>query len=93
MTEIKSFAPPPKRKEKEISEKSAVTAALLALFLGFYGVHNFYLGYKSKAVIQLILGISLVGCFISGVWGIAEAIMLFSGHIAEDGKGKILRRG
>ncbi len=93
MTEIKNFAPPPKRQEKEISQKSATTAALLALFLGYYGVHNFYLGYKSKAIIQLILTLSLLGFFISGVWAIAEAIMLFSGRINEDGNGRILRRG
>ena len=30
--------------------KSKMTAGLLGIFLGFVGVHNFYLGYTGKAV-------------------------------------------
>lgn len=37
--------------------KSKVTAGILAIFFGAYGVHNFYLGYTGKAVAQLILTI------------------------------------
>ena len=37
-----------------IAVKSMVAAGLLAIFLGSYGVHNFYLGYIKKAVIQLV---------------------------------------
>lgn len=33
--------------------KSKVAAGLLGIFLGGYGVHNFYLGYYKKAAIQL----------------------------------------
>lgn len=36
-----------------IAAKSKVAAGLLAIFLGGYGVHNFYLGYTKKAVVQL----------------------------------------
>lgn len=93
MLEIKNFAPPPKRAETEISEKNAILAAVLALFLGYYGVHNFYLGYRSKAIFQLVLTLTILGAFISGVWAIVEAIMLFTGYIKEDGKGKVLKRG
>ena len=91
--ETKKFAPPPIRETvQQQSDKNAVTAALLGLFLGYYGVHNFYLGYKSKAVIQLILSLTLVGIFIAGPWAIVEAIMLFTGYIKTDAKGRTLRR-
>lgn len=36
-----------------ISGKSKVAAGLLGIFLGYFGVHNFYLGYIKKGVIQL----------------------------------------
>lgn len=93
MSEIKKFAPPPKPAGKEISEKNAMLAAVLALFVGFYGVHNFYLGYKSRAIFQLILTLTVFGAFISGIWAIVESIMLFTGYIKEDGKGRVLKRG
>lgn len=35
--------------------KSKLVAGLLAIFLGTFGVHNFYLGYTGKAVTQLVL--------------------------------------
>lgn len=36
-----------------MSSKSKVAAGLLGIFLGCYGVHNFYLGYIKKGFIQL----------------------------------------
>lgn len=70
--------------------KSSVVAGLLGIFLGVYGVHNFYLGYTGKAVAQLILGVLLVTCPISAIWGLIEGIMLLTGAINVDGKGRPL---
>ncbi len=42
--------------------KSKIAAGLFALFLGCYGVHNFYLGYKGRAIAQLL--ITVVGSFV-----------------------------
>ena len=33
--------------------KSKLAAGLLGIFLGCFGVHNFYLGYTKKAIIQV----------------------------------------
>ncbi len=38
--------------------KSRLTAGLFGIILGGFGVHNFYLGYTNKAIIQLVLGLS-----------------------------------
>ena len=46
-------------------EKSRITAALLAFFLGIFGVHKFYLGYSTTGIIQLVLGI--VTCVLTGI--------------------------
>lgn len=81
--------------------KSKIAAGLLALFLGSYGVHNFYLGYTGKAVTQLlltILGIPLSFIFIGfpmiigvNIWAFVEAIMIFAGSINKDAKGNLLK--
>lgn len=78
------------------SEKSKVAAGLLGIFLGTFGIHNFYLSYTNKAIIQLVLGVlGVVTCgvtsIISGIWGFVEGIMLFTGSINKDGKGGTLK--
>ena len=39
--------------------KSRLAYILLAIFLGGFGIHNFYAGYTKKAVIQLLLTVLL----------------------------------
>lgn len=80
--------------------KSKVAAGLLGILLGGLGVHNFYLGYTAKAVVQLVLtcvGILLtcvgVGVFLemaSWIWGLVEGILILVGKINEDGMGNPL---
>lgn len=77
--------------------KSKLVAGLLGIFLGCFGVHNFYLGFTEKAVIQLILtivGIPLCCIVIGGfmilgaaIWGLVEGIMILTGSIPADAKG------
>lgn len=56
-----------------------LTAMLLAMFLGAFGAHNFYLKRYSIAIAQLILGIC--SCFIiSGIWAFVDWIMILSGN-------------
>lgn len=40
--------------------KSRGLATVLALFLGWFGVHNFYFGYKGKGFIQLALFVAFL---------------------------------
>lgn len=81
--------------------KSKMAAGLLGIFLGQFGVHNFYLGYTGKAVAQLlltifgyILAIFIVGIFMvaaAGIWGLVEGIMILSGSINTDANGVPLK--
>ena len=68
--------------------KSKMAAGLLGIFLGSFGVHNFYLGYTGKAVAQLLITVLTCGfgSFVSGIWGLVEGIMILSGNINVDGK-------
>ena len=76
-----------------VTYKSKVTAGLLGIFLGAFGVHNFYLGYSTKAVVQLLLTVLSCGALspISAIWGLIEGIMLLTGSINQDGKGLPLK--
>tara|TARA_Y100001970_G_scaffold286955_1_gene410391 strand:+ start:1274 stop:1531 length:258 start_codon:yes stop_codon:yes gene_type:complete len=58
-------------KQSNAPEKSRITAALLAFFLGIFGVHKFYLGYTSAGFIQLVLSC----CGIGGIIAFIEFII------------------
>ena len=80
--------------------KSKIAAGLFGIFLGTFGVHNFYLGYTKKAVTQLVLtivgmlfsciGIGAILVFAIEVWGLIEGIMILCGKINVDGNGNYL---
>jgi len=80
--------------------KSKMVAGLLGIFLGWLGIHNFYLGYKKKAIIQLCLGaggmilsIIIIGIFAvmaASIWGIVDGIMILTGKIDTDADGNKL---
>ena len=77
--------------------KSKIVAGLLGIFLGCFGVHNFYLGYTKKAVIQLVATILgfVLSCIVLGVfvvagieiWGFIEGVLILCGKIDTDGNG------
>lgn len=72
--------------------KSKIAAGLLGIFLGAFGVHNFYLGYTGKAVAQLIITVVTCGIAspISAIWGFVEGIMILTGSINTDADGNFL---
>lgn len=78
-----------------IEGKSKLAAGLLAIFVGPLGIHNFYLGYNSKGVAQLLLSTVgsclLVGPFIAWIWALVEAIQIFTGAISVDANGVPLK--
>lgn len=75
------------------SDKSRMAAGLLGIFLGAFGVHNFYLGFKGKAIAQLL--ISVLSCFtlavVSEIWGLVEGIMILTNKNAVDAQGNVLK--
>ncbi|MDR2170303.1 MAG: GYF domain-containing protein [Planctomycetaceae bacterium] len=67
--------------------KSRITYILLALlFFGPWGSHNFYAGRTSIAVVQLLLGISIIGLLITTLWAVLDAII-----VTKDGNGVIFK--
>ncbi|MDR2045011.1 MAG: NINE protein [Clostridium sp.] len=80
-----------------IGGKSKTAAGILGILLGCFGVHNFYLGYTARAVVQLCLtmagiplsclGIGALMIFGAYVWGLVEGILILAGKISTDGRG------
>lgn len=80
------------------SRKSGIAAGLFALFLGLFGVHNFYLGHTAKAIIQLFITLValmipflIAGIAIVGIWAFVEGIMILAGGISKDARGVPLK--
>ena len=81
------------------SSRNSIVAAVLAVFLGTLGVHNFYLGYQRRAKWQL--GLTVFGWATSippsgiptllavYIWSMVESIMILlgAGPYFEDGDG------
>lgn len=64
-----SATPPPAR-----ADRNKLVAALLAFFVGVFGVHRFYLGRTGSGVVMLILTCTLVGAFVSVIWAFVDFI-------------------
>lgn len=73
--------------------KEKIVAALLAFFLGALGIHNFYLGYKNKAIAQLLITVLTCGAgsIVSGIWALIEFVQILTGSIATDADGVPLK--
>ena len=65
-----------------------MAAGLLGLFLGAWGVHNFYLGNTGRGVAQIL--VTLVTCGFGGLWGFIEGILILTGSINTDADGRPL---
>ena len=79
-----------------VSQKSKIAAGLLGIFLGCFGIHNFYLGYNVKGGIQL--GLTVLGCatgglttLVASIWGLVEGIIILTSVNPTDAQGLTLR--
>ena len=72
--------------------KSKLAAGLFGIFLGVFGVHNFYLGFTGKAVAQLLISVLSCGILspVSAIWGLIEGILILCGNITTDANGNTL---
>ena len=77
-----------------VSQKTAsnewLTAMLLCLFLGGFGIHRFYTKNYEIGTIQLVLGV--LSCFtISWIWALVDFILILTGGY-RTGDGRTLSR-
>jgi TM2 domain-containing membrane protein YozV/DNA-directed RNA polymerase subunit RPC12/RpoP len=62
-----------KKRQKYDEESKRIAAGVLALLIGGWGVHKFYLGYTGAGVLQIV--ISLVTCGFGGIIALVEGII------------------
>jgi Predicted membrane protein len=64
-----------------VSDKKRMPTFILAVFLGVFGVHRFYVGKTTSAIVQLL---TLGGL---GIWALADMIIIaFGGFTDGDGR-------
>lgn len=73
---------------RPLSDKSKLTAGLLEIFLGGFGVGRFYLGYTGIGVAQIAA--TWLTCGIGGIWPLIDGIMMLTGRVP-DVEGRTLR--
>ncbi|GBR44907.1 TM2 domain-containing protein [Neokomagataea thailandica] len=59
----------------QVGEKSKMVAALLAFFLGWLGIHKFYLGYNTAGIIMLLCAVP--GALLFGIPTAVIALIAF----------------
>jgi len=59
-------SPPPR------ADRNKIVAALLAFFLGVFGVHRFYLGRIGSGIVMLVLTCTFFGLAITGIWAFVD---------------------
>jgi len=86
---------------EEISSRSRLATVLLALFLGIFGAHRFYIGKTRTAIVMLILsilylatvrlwGIMIISLAVVGLWTLIDFIFAVSG-IMKDREGRPIK--
>ncbi|HIY27094.1 MAG TPA: TM2 domain-containing protein [Candidatus Acutalibacter pullistercoris] len=82
------MAPPP-----GYPQKSRMAAGILAILLGTYGVHSFYLGNTSRGLLQLLLTLLTcgIGALIMFIWGVVDGVRILDGRINIDANGVYLK--
>jgi len=68
-----------------VSDKSRLAALLLCFFVGFLGIHRFYVGKIGTGVLQLLT----VGGF--GIWALIDFVLIAAGEFKDKQGRKVLR--
>ena len=64
-------------------------AVVLGLFFGALGLHRIYLGFYALGIAQIL--VTLISGGYGVVWGFTESVLLITGHIYKDAKGRLLK--
>jgi len=76
----------PRRGHVNESDKKMVVAALLCFFIGFLGLHRFYVGKVGTGILMIFT----LGGF--GIWVLIDLIMIITGSF-KDKENRKLQRG
>ncbi len=66
--------------------KDRVVYVLLGIFLGYFGIHNFYAGYIARAVSQLLVTL-LLGWLVVPLFAVAVWVLVEVCSVSQDAQG------
>lgn len=69
--------------------KYRMLAAFLGVIFGAIGLHRIYLGYYMVGLTQIVVTLITGGYGV--MWGFIEGVLIFTGHIHKDAKGRYLK--
>jgi TM2 domain-containing membrane protein YozV len=69
--------------------KNHYIAGALGILFGFAGIHRIYLGFYTIAIAQILLTYFTAGYGV--MWGLIDGVLLLTGHIKKDAKGRPLK--
>ena len=81
---------------QEKPPRRRIVAGLLGIFLGFLGIHNFYLGYFKRGLLKLIFSLVLIVLGLVFLlplmicWGMLEGVNILFGNVRVDARGVFL---
>lgn len=88
MTQSKAELKKQKKAAASGPGKSQIVATILCIFLGYLGIHSFYLGYTTHGIMKLILCVSLILPFINIfsflailIWWLIDLIRIVTGDL------------
>ena len=61
-----------------LDDNEMIIAAILCIFLGYFGIHRFYLGYTTIGILQLL---TAGGC---GIWAIIDLVRILTGDLGRN---------
>jgi TM2 domain-containing membrane protein YozV len=56
------------------NDRNRYIAALLAFFLGPFGIHRFYVGRSGSGIVMLVLTCTIVGLVVSAPWALIDMV-------------------
>lgn len=64
--------------EQRIANDKPSTGAayILCIFFGAFGIHRLYLGERGSGIVMLILGITILGLLITGIWAFIDLFLI-----------------
>jgi TM2 domain-containing membrane protein YozV len=76
--------------DPDCSDRKILPAFLMAFFVGVFGIHRFYVGKTGSGLAMLLISVTVVGLFITGIWALIDWIMIVSGAF-RDADDKLLK--
>jgi TM2 domain-containing membrane protein YozV len=73
-----------------VSDKSRLVALLMALLVGPFGVHRFYVGKTATGIAMVVLDLTLIGFAVTGIWSMIDAVFIALGEFTDDNGDKLL---